>query len=120
MIRLRTPASAAVVEIEVSGKVTRADVEAVFAEIDAAVAAGHDRLKILEDIHDLEGVEPAAMWRDLQLGLPMMKRVSHAAVVTDARWLRALSEVTGPFTPAQVKTFPRDEIAAARAWLAAP
>jgi len=45
-------------------------------------------------------------------------RFSHAAIVADQNWIAALANFAGMFIPAQVKTFPRDQVAAARAWLA--
>jgi len=110
--------AAGIIELEVSGEITRDEILAVWARIDADLPAT-GKIKLIEIIGPIEGIELAAMWEDFKHGLPMMARISHAAIVADQRWITAISNVAGAFTSAEIRTFGRDDVAAARAWIAA-
>ena len=116
MINYKSDPDGGLIEIAVDGPITRADIETVFAQFKTDVARC-GRVKVLETIGHIGGIEPSALWRDLELGLPLMKTVSHAAVVTDQKWLGVLTDLTRPFISAQVRHFTPDHAAEARAWL---
>jgi hypothetical protein len=75
------------------------------------------KVRVLEVIHDFEGIDLDAMLEDLRVGLPMADRVSHIAIVTDRKWITALTRLAGVFMSAETRTYTVDRIAEARAWL---
>ena len=107
--------------LEIEGRIRRADVEAVAARLDE-VGAGAERVRILGRVRRFDGFEPAvmlspALWRLQREGLA---RVSRFALVTSVDWLGRLLESTGRLQGVEVRTFPADDEAGARAWLGAP
>ncbi|KQP83310.1 MULTISPECIES: STAS/SEC14 domain-containing protein [unclassified Methylobacterium] len=107
-----------VAEIVVDGQITDADMNTVITAMQADLDKG-GKIKLLEDVREFKGMEPAAFFKDPRFGLAMMKGVSHVALVTDASWLRMIADTFGKVSPAQIKTFDRAHIEEARQWLAA-
>ena len=52
------------VEVVVEGKVTGADMRSLVRDIDADLEK-YDKLRVLEDIRDFQGIDPMAVWIDL-------------------------------------------------------
>lgn len=109
---------AGIIELRVDGRITKADIDAVFDRLKADMPAA-GKLRVLEIVTALDGVSPSALWEDMRRGLPMLDNVEKAAVVTDHGWIEALSHIAAAFTSAEVRTFGPDEIDAARTWLKA-
>ena len=105
------------IEVTVGGHISKQDIDALWARLDADLPK-EGKLKVLEIIDPLNGMDPMAFWDHLHRAFPKIHRFSHAAVVADQNWIAALANFAGMFTAAQVKTFPRDQVAAARGWLA--
>jgi hypothetical protein len=117
MISYRTEPNSPVVEVTVEGKVSDADLKAVFGRLrDDLEQNGKSR--ILEVIRHFGGMEPQAYWTDLKLGVPLANKVSRVAVVADQGWIRAATHLGGFFTRAELKTFEPAELERARAWIA--
>src|SRR3954449_4460408 len=98
-----------VAEIVVDGRITDQDMNAVISAMRTDLDKG-GKLKLLEDIRDFKGMEPAAFFKDVRFGLAMMKGISHVAVVSDAQWLRILAETFGRVSSAQIRVFERARI----------
>lgn len=105
------------IEVTVGGHISKQDIDALWARLDADLPKD-GKLKALEIIDPLHGMDPMAFWEHLHRAFPKIHRFSHAAIVADQNWIAALANFAGMFTTAQVKTFPRDQVDAARAWLA--
>jgi hypothetical protein len=105
------------IEVTVGGHITTDEIEKFWARLDAELPR-EGKLKVLEMIDPLQGIDPMAYFEHLHRAFPKIHRFSHAAVAADQNWVAAVANFAGMFTTAQVKTFPRDQVAAARAWLA--
>jgi hypothetical protein len=105
-------------EVTAGGKITKEEIDRLWERLEAELPK-EGKLKILEIIDPLEGIEPTGLWEHLQHALPKISRFSHAAVVADQNWIATITNFAAMFIPAQVRTFPRDQVEAARAWLAA-
>ncbi|MGB3263884.1 MAG: STAS/SEC14 domain-containing protein [Microcoleus sp.] len=105
-----------IVEIVVEGKITAADFEHLIAKADADFAK-HNKLRVLEEIRNFEGIDPMALWSDLQQ-IRRINDVTHAAIVVDAKWLQTIAEAASGIYPFKMKVFERSQIEAARTWLA--
>lgn len=103
-------------EVSVSGRLTRGEIDAVWARMKADMPAS-GKIKVLEIIHDFDGMDFDAMLEDLRVGLPMADRVSHIAIVTDRKWITALTRLAGVLMSAETRTYTLEQIAEARAWL---
>jgi hypothetical protein len=105
-------------EISVGGRLTKAQIDAVWTRMKADMPAD-GKVKVLEVIRDFEGMDFDALWEDLRLGLPMAGHVSHVAIVTDRKWIAALTRLSGIFIAGETRTYPMERLAEARAWLEA-
>ena len=106
-------------ELAVSGHITREEIDRVWARLKPDMPAGA-RVRLLETIGDLDGIDISAMIEDLKLGLPMLDRIERAAIVADQKWIGSLSRIADHFVSAEVRTFELADLASARAWLASP
>ena len=104
-------------EVTVGGHITKGEIEKLWARLDAELPR-EGKLKVLEIIDQLHGIEPMAFFEHLHRAFPKIHRFSRAAIAADQNWVAAVANFAGMFTTAQVKTFPRDQVEAARAWLA--
>jgi len=118
MIRFSTQPGSPVVEITVEGTVTNTDLEeainGVHSEFDA-----NGKTRVIEIIQHFTGMELAALWTDIRLGVPLARKIERVAVVADQTWIRQLSELGHLFTRAELKVFALDDLDQARAWIAA-
>ena len=116
MLTYRSQPNSPIVEIDVEGQVTGKDVSLVYDKI-AVDIAHHGKIKVLERIGSLSGVEPAAIWADFKLAPSLLGKISHAAVVADQKWIKAGVGVARHFIPTELRQFNLDEMTQARAWL---
>ncbi len=107
------------VEIEITGRVTTEQFDATAKQLEAFIAR-HGRVRVLEIIHDFEGMDVGAFWHDLKFSLRHLKDFSRCAIVTDTKWFSPLSALAEPFIDCEVAYFPPNELEAARDWLLWP
>jgi len=118
MIRYSTEPNSPVVEITVEGAVTNKDLE----ETINALHSWFDqdgKTQVIEIIRHFTGMELAALWTDIRLGVPLAQKIRRVAVVADQAWIRQLAELGHLFTKAELKVFALEDLAGARAWIAA-
>lgn len=58
----------------------------------------------------------AAAKKDLQFGLKEYKHIHRAALVGDQKWIEWFTRLMGPFTRAEEKHYPEDQLDAAISW----
>ena len=104
------------VEIEISDRVTTEEFEATAKKLEAFIAR-HGRVRVLEIIHDFEGMDVGAFWQDFKFSLRHLKDFSRCAIVSDAKWFSPLSALAEPFIDCDVAYFPPEDVEAARDWL---
>ncbi|HEY1279399.1 MAG TPA: STAS/SEC14 domain-containing protein [Acidimicrobiales bacterium] len=79
------------------------------------------RLAIVID-NDFDRFEAGAMWEDMKFGfgsgLTHLSSWERMALVSDADWVRHAITLFGWLVPGDVKVFPLDQLATAKAWLA--
>jgi hypothetical protein len=107
------------VEIEISDRVTTEEFDTTAKKLEAFIAR-HKRVRVLEIIHDFEGMDVGAFWHDLRFSLRHLKDFSRCAIVTNERWFSPLSALAEPFIDCEVAYFPPEDIEAARDWLLWP
>ena len=109
----------AAVEIEISARVSTEEFDRTAKKLEAFIVR-HGRVRVLEIIHDFEGMDAKALWHDLKFSLRHLNDFSRCAIVSDAHWVTPWSEIVAPFFKGEVRYFPPDEIEAAREWLLFP
>jgi hypothetical protein len=118
MIVYETEADSPVVEIRLEGRLTEPDLRATMERLEGDIAR-NGKTRVLERIEHFTGMEPAALWTDIRMGMPLVGKIERAAVVADAAWIRAVTDLSRVFIHAEVKTFRPDELDAARTWISA-
>ncbi|NJN11196.1 MAG: STAS/SEC14 domain-containing protein [Richelia sp. RM2_1_2] len=106
-----------IVEITIEGLITAADFDRVISQMKADFKK-HEKLCILEEIRSFEGIDPMALWQDIQFGLPHINDIARVAVVTDMKWIQTFSSAIDNILDAEVKAFDLSQIESARKWLA--
>ena len=106
----------AAVEIEISDRVSAEEFDATAKKLEAFIAR-HGRVRVLEIIYGLEGMDAKALWHDLKFSLRHVNDFSRCAIVSDAKFLSLWSTIAEPFIDCEVAYFPPDELEAARDWL---
>jgi hypothetical protein len=107
-------------EIGMSGRLDDASMQEA---LDDIVAASEDieNGTMLYDVIDFHLPTLAAIrieFARMPSMLGLMKRFRRAAVLTDKRWLRTVSEIEGLLVPnLEIRAFARNDRAAAEAWL---
>lgn len=117
MISYVSESGSPLVEITVEGKVTDAELREAMERMRADLGQGKTR--VLERIMHFTGIEPAALWTDVRLGVPLAQKITKAAVVADEAWIRGLTDIGGVLTQAEVRTFRPDQLDEARTWVSA-
>ncbi len=97
-------------------ELTAEDVEGIHAEVSAAIEE-HDSVRLLVMADRLQGVEPAAVWRELRMTPDLVGHVERLAVVGDERWHTWVT--TLPDTLAEAESFEPDALATALEWVGA-
>lgn len=105
-----------VVELTVSGRITRDDYDSVIDRIQTFIDA-HDTIKLIEIIESFEGFEPSVIWPGIKFDVKNVRHISHVAVVSDIGWIGPLSKAAGALVSTKLRTFDRDQLDAARAWI---
>lgn len=116
MITYLTDPTDGVVELTVTGGISREDYDRVVAEMDGAIAA-FGKLRVIEVIEEIGSVDSAIWWRDVKWAWHHMKDIARCAVVTDSGWIGPVTRAIGALLPAEIRVFKLAEMAAARAWV---
>lgn len=103
-------------ELQISGRLAHADYAAFLPRFEERVRQ-HGRIRLLMEMVDFHGWEPAALWDELKLDVKHFADFERVAMVGEARWEKFMSLFCRPFTSAEVRYFDRSEIAAAREWV---
>jgi SpoIIAA-like len=93
-------------------------------EMDAALAAEArkwgpaTRTKALVMVENFEGFERGADWGDISFLVKHDHQIDKLAIVADPKWeIETLTFAGAGFRQGQVKFFPQNQLAQARAWL---
>ena len=105
-----------IVELTIFGKITEDDLTRVTALLSDDIKK-HGKLKLLEEIRTFNGIDPIALWKDIQFSVQHINDFSHVAVIADVEWVRTISTAVDNLLSAQVKAFNQSQIETARTWL---
>lgn len=115
------PAPDHVMALRIRGKVTTEDYDRVYRELGSKLKR-YEKIGVCADTAELRGVTPRAFAKNLAYSLARLgewRRFPREAVITDKRWLQALSRLSGAaFRKIDVRAFAPDDRAAALAWAA--
>jgi len=120
MIEQLTDFPGSVVAFVCSGRVTKADYDAVLVPAVAKALQTHDKVRLYyETGPDFAGIDLGAVWEDFKVGLESFTRWERIAVVTDVEWIEHSVRFFGFLMPGMTRLFSRSEAAQARQWVRA-
>lgn len=102
--------------IHVTGRLVRADYERLVPEFNRLVQT-HGKLRVMFDMTEFHGWDPAAAWEDLKLSFAHFSHVEKIAMVGETQWQHGLATFAQPFTRAKVRYFDHADFDKAHAWL---
>ncbi|NJR41124.1 MAG: STAS/SEC14 domain-containing protein, partial [Leptolyngbyaceae cyanobacterium CSU_1_4] len=116
MIEYKNNPNNNIAEITIKGKITEADFDRVSSQMKADIDK-HGKLRLLEEFHSFEGIDPIALWKDAKFGLAYMDDLTHIAVVAEPTWMQTIASAVDNLLSAKVKAFDSSQIEQAREWL---
>jgi hypothetical protein len=109
-----------IVGCRAEGKIERADLDALFAEIDRKKVQGGG-LCIYAELGDLTGISLEAIWQDVRYWFEhwrIIKDITRAAVVTDSDWVtRSAQWKEKVFSGMEIRVFRMAQREEAKAWI---
>lgn len=115
--RIRVEASGDLVEVHVSGKLTRDMYEELVPAVERQIRQ-HGKLRMLLVLNDFHGWTAGALWEDMKFDLKHFSDIRRLAIVGETKWQKGMAVFCKPFTAAKIEYFPSSELEAARGWLA--
>jgi len=113
---MRETADDSLIEVELSGKLTREDYERFVPEIERKIAE-QGKLRLLVIMHDFHGWRLAALWQDIKFDLRHFKHFERIALVGENKWQEWMSAICLPFATGELRFFHQDQLVAAREWV---
>jgi hypothetical protein len=113
---ITTKSTERVLEVRVTGKLTKESYEKFVPAVDAQIKQ-YGKLRILFVMQDFHGWTAGAMWEDLKFDLKHWKDIERLAVVGDKKWEKGMAAFCKPFTKAQIRYFDIAQIEEARQWV---
>ncbi len=108
--------NSAVAEVCILGRLTQYDIEDILPKL-AAFIEKNGKIRLLEVVESLEGVNPGAMLDGLVFDVRQLANITHAAVVTDMGWIGVLTRAASMVLPITIRIFPNAEWDKAAAWV---
>lgn len=119
MIRTLDDLPDGVIGFEATGTLRSADYTQVVGPAVEAASAGGGRIRIVLVFPEgFGGIEPAAMWQDLKLGVRDWSAWERIALVTDVAWMRDGLRMFAWAIPGDARVFGLDQRDHAIAWAA--
>ena len=105
-----------IIEITIKGKIEQEDLSQSMLHMEDFIKA-HGKVKILEEIHNFNGMDPSMFWEGLKFDLNHLSDISHCAVVSDLGWVGPVAKASCALFSCKIRTFHTDKIDEAREWL---
>ncbi len=113
---LNVKAEGNLLEVQVSGKLTKEFYEAFVPAVDAQIKQ-FGKLRILVVMHDFHGWTCGALWEDWKFDLHHWRDIERLAIVGESKWEEGMATFCKPFTTATIKYFDHSKLEEARTWV---
>jgi len=105
-----------IIEVELSGKITKEDYERFAPELERLIRQ-YGKIRVMVIMRDFHGWRMGALWQDIKFDLQHFKQFEKIAFVGEKKWQEWMSNICLPFTTGEIRYFRRDRLNEARAWL---
>lgn len=115
-IELQGDSTTKLLEVKVSGKLSKEDYEQLEPLVDELIELG--KIRILFIMHDFHGWDLGAIWEDTKFATKHCRDIEKIAMIGEKTWEKLMAAICKPFTMSKVKYFDAGEEETARKWLA--
>ena len=105
-----------VLEINVSGKLTKEDYTKFVPEVEKLIQQ-HGKISILLRMHDFHGWQAGALWEDIKFDMKHFADIKRLAMIGEKSWQKGMSKFCAPFTTAQIRYFQPEQLEEAKQWI---
>jgi len=105
-----------IIEIEVTGKLSKEAYEAFLPATEAKIKE-FGKVRMLVILHDFHGWDAGALWEDIKFDLKHHGHIERLAIVGESKWEKGMSVFCKPFTSAKIKYFDHANLVDAKAWI---
>jgi len=113
---LRETMEGKLIEVRVSGKLTKEAYEDFVPTTEAAIKK-HGKVRILIVMHDFHGWDAGALWEDIKFDVKHFAHIERLAIVGESKWEHGMAIFCRPFTTAKIKYFDVQDLEKARTWI---
>ncbi|MBI1355808.1 MAG: STAS/SEC14 domain-containing protein [Acidobacteria bacterium] len=103
-------------EVTMEGKLQAEDYE-TFVPVVEDLIKQYGSLDLLVNLHDFHGWTAGALWEDIKFDVKHFRDIGKLAIVGETKWEAGMAKFCKPFTTAEVRFFPREDLVAAREWI---
>lgn len=115
-VELQTKQGGKVIHVHASQKLERDDYEQLSPYVEGQIQH-HGKIRVLLVLHDFHGWKAGALWEDIKFDVKHFNDIERLAIVGENKWQEGMSKFCQPFTTAEIRFFPPEKEAEARAWV---
>jgi hypothetical protein len=115
-VELHEEAGGKLLEVKLSGKLTREDYEHFAPEVERLIQQ-HGKLRLLVRMHDFHGWSLGALWEDIKFDVKHFADIERLALVGESKWEAGMAVFCKPFTRATIRYFDQAKADEAVAWI---
>jgi hypothetical protein len=116
MIDVKKPEHGNVLDVSVTGRLTRDDYEHFAPAVDRLIHE-HGKVRIVFDMHGFHGWTPGALWEDIKFDARHFRDIERLAFIGERKWEAGMAAFCKPFTSAAIRYFDREQADEARQWV---
>lgn len=121
-IQLKEEDDGRIIVFHVSGVLTKEEYDRILPQVKPLLRQQrkHGTLRVLFEMTDFHGWEPAALWEELKFDRAQfsdLSSIDRCAMVGDQKWQSNMATLSKPFTSATIRYFDHTDLAVARKWL---
>ena len=105
-----------VLHVKVTGTLQESDYEQ-FVPVVEGIIKTHGKVRVLVEMTDFEGWDFKGLWEDIKFDAKHFNDIERVAMVGEEKWQKWMTSFCKPFTTAEVRFFPPDQLEEAKAWV---
>ncbi len=115
-IELHEESGGKVLDIRLSGKLTKEDYES-FVPVVERLIREHGKLRMLVRMHDFHGWTMGALWEDIKFDWRHFSDIERLALIGESKWEAGMATFCKPFTRATIRYFDEAKADEAVNWI---
>jgi hypothetical protein len=105
-----------ILRVQAVGKLESLDYERFVPQVENLIEK-HGKLDLLLVLEDFHGWTAGALWEDVKFDVKHFNDIRRLAIVGDKMWEKGMAAFCKPFTTAEVRFFPSEQLQSAELWV---